>query len=307
MTIVIHDLIIIRYGEIALKSEETRNRFENCLIKNISHALKLNNILGTIKKERGRIYLFTEKIDQCISILKRIFGIVSFSSAYLSDINIKSISSISIDISKNFLGKEKTFALRVNRTGNHPFTSQDVAIKIGNDMVNATGAKVDLNKPDFEIFIEIRNKNSYIFLEKIQGLGGMPVGSQGNVLALIKNMYSLLAAWYILHRGCNVFFTCKDKTILDMINSFSTNWFIDSDITYIDSSNEDYLNYLKKITIDKKCDAIVTGNSLQNSNKNVLFEIKSLKEKNDVPILHPLISMSRLKIIQKCNELGISP
>ena len=84
------------------------------------------------------------------------------------------ITILAIKISQETLNKEKSFAIRVTRTGNHDFSSQDVAVKIGNAIVKATKATVNLIKPDFELFIEIRNDNSFIFTEKIRGTGGLP-------------------------------------------------------------------------------------------------------------------------------------
>ena len=72
-----NELIIIRYGEIALKAKYTRKHFENILIRNIKNALKISKIDNNIIKEWGRLYLKTDNIDESILILKNIFGIVS--------------------------------------------------------------------------------------------------------------------------------------------------------------------------------------------------------------------------------------
>ena len=57
-----HELIIIRYGEIALKGKETRKRFEDILVSNIKKALNQKDILNKISKEWGRIYIYTKNI-----------------------------------------------------------------------------------------------------------------------------------------------------------------------------------------------------------------------------------------------------
>lgn len=299
------ELILIRYGEIALKSEETRNRFENALIKNIKFATDLKNISTKINKERGRIYLYSDHINNCSSILKRIFGIISFSPAIKCSSDIQSISEVSKEISKNVLNKEKSFALRVTRTGKHSYSSQDVAIKIGSDIVNLTKAKVDLNNPDFEIFIEIRDNNSYIFTEKISGLGGMPVATQGKVIALITNVKSLLAAWYIIRRGCSTYFAIFEEKNIDIINTFVDKWFLDSKNRVIKLNKEKYFEDLNIKAKEKNCDAVVIGNTLFGDHLKELNNIISLKKNIDIPILQPLIAMDKNKIIKKCNELGI--
>jgi thiamine biosynthesis protein ThiI len=125
-----YELILIRYGEIALKAKYTRKYFENILIKNIRHALKLSKINNNITKEWGRIYLNTDKIKDGIKILEKIFGIVSVSPSIKSNTNIKQISDKILDLTKNKLSEKNSFALRLNRVGKHNFTSQDIAIII---------------------------------------------------------------------------------------------------------------------------------------------------------------------------------
>ncbi len=299
------ELILIRYGEIALKSEETRNRFENSLITNIKNAMNSQNITCKIKKERGRIFLYSEKIFECTSILKRIFGIVSFSPSIKIPSEMESISEVSLEISKNFINKENSFALRVSRTGVHTFSSQDVAIKVGEYIVNLTKAKVDLNNPDFEIFIEIRDKTSYIFTEKIPGMGGMPLATQGKVIALITDIKSLLAAWFILRRGCSIHFAIFDEKNIDMINSFADTWFLNKDKLLIDIKKNKLLEDLNIKAKEKKCDAIVTGISLFEKNESELRKLISLKRQIDFPVLHPLIAMDINQIINKCKEIGL--
>jgi adenylyl- and sulfurtransferase ThiI len=306
MSTVNFDTIIIRYGEIALKSEETRRRFENVLINNIKNALFQKKITGDIKKERGRIFFNTEQIEESIKILKRIFGIISISIAFKTKSDMDSISHIVKEISKNNLNKETSFALRVTRTGNHDFSSQDVAIKIGNDIVNLTKAKVNLDKPDFEIFIEIRNQYSYIFREKINCLGGMPISTQGNVLSLVNDEKSLLAAWYILRRGCYITFVTSNDFDITAIKKFSQDWLLKEDIIIVDFNSGAFYSKLKKIISSKNCDAIISGNTLFNNSIKDIIAIKTLKQKMDVPILHPLIAMKKNRITKELIELGIS-
>ena len=201
-----YDLIFIRYGELSLKSRYVRNHFESTLVRNIKNAFRSNNLQCTIHKERGRIYLYIYKISEGIRPLQRIFGITSVSPAIETTADMNSISEHAINISKKMIDKEDSFALRVTRTGQHSFTSQDVAVKIGNDIVKATKANVNLTKPNFELFIEIRNDKAFLFLEKFQGTGGLPLGTQGKALALIDSPQSILASWYLMRRGCKTIF-----------------------------------------------------------------------------------------------------
>jgi thiamine biosynthesis protein ThiI len=299
-----YELVLIRYGEIALKGKQTRRRFEDILLSNIKYVLESKNLKFNIKKERGRLYVYTDQINESLNVLMKIFGITSISPALQTSSNLKSISKLAIDISKKKLNIEKSFAIRTTRTGQHNFSSQDVAIKIGNDVVKETNAGVNLAYPDFELFIEIRNDNSFIFTDKIRCVGGMPLGTQGNVLTLIDNPGSILAAWYLMRRGCKTIFLNTKKLNEKILKSFIEKWFVKSEI--FSSSEVDLIDEINRIVDEKKCNAIVTGHSLYDNKKKTLFEIKSLKEKINLPILHPLIAMSEDDIQKKSKEIGLS-
>lgn len=300
-----YELIIVRYGEIGLKAKETRKRFENTLVNNIKNALNTKQLPCRIKKERGRIYVHTNKIDESISILQKVFGIVSVSPTIHTHSDIDSMSELSVRISKEALRRGKSFALRVTRTGEHNYTSQDVAIRIGNDIVKAIQANVNLTKPDFELFIEIRNKSAYIFTEKIRGAGGLPLGTQGKALALVTAPKSILAAWYLMRRGCKILFVNIDERNTKILNSFLTNWYANLDIFMVDTKGKNLYESLNKIASERNCDAIVTGHTLCNNSQNELSDIKLLKKHSNLPILHPLIAMGDSEISQKCKEVGI--
>ena len=299
-----YELIIIRYGEIALKGRETRRRFENALVSNINNAFSKEKLSSKIIKEWGRIYVYTAQINECMNILRKIFGITSISPALQAKSDIESISKLAVDISKKEIIKEMSFAIRATRTGKHAFTSQDVAIKIGNEIVKATRASVNLKNPDFELFIEIRNDKAFLFIKKIRCVGGMPFGTQGSILAFINKLDSILAAWYLMRRGCKIVFVITKEFNKDILNSFIENWFVKSSIFIVNSENNLY-EQINKIAYERNCDAVVTNHTVFNDSKNMLSEIKQLKKYVDIPILHPLISMNDEEIIKKCKEIGL--
>jgi tRNA uracil 4-sulfurtransferase len=298
------EVILLRYGELSLKSNYVRRYFENVLVQNIKKAFQTENVPVDIHTERGRIYLRTTDLLRGTSILPRIFGIVSFSPAIHTTSTIQDMSAIANHLTKNVLDPSKSFAVRATRVGTHPFSSQDVARNIGSDILNATNARVDLNNPDFELFIEIRGKNAFLFTEKIKGVGGLPLGTQGRILILITQPSSLLAAWYLMRRGCNCVFVPVNETSTERIRSFLAHWYADAEIIPMTQTNKECYRRLSEIVAEKKCDAIATDHSLDTIS-DALSEIVHLKETCMVPILNPLISMDQKELAHHCKTKGV--
>jgi len=288
------NLIIIRYGEIGLKKNITRRYFENTLVKNINFALQKQKIDFVIEQKRARIYVNSDQTEECLEVLTKIFGITSFSPAYKTGIDKRSLENLALKLADNKISKNTSFALKVNRTGSHDFTSQDIAVYLGNAIQTKTKAPVNLSNPDVKLFVEIINKESFFFFEKIQGIGGLPLGTQGRVLAYIDSKSSLLAAWYLMRRGCMPIFLVENKSFSSMVKNFTKKWYCNC---YIGEDNDLNFNDYSK---QKKCDAIVTGYKSQDVKK-----ITNLTKKTQIPILHPLIGLSDEEITKKIREVGL--
>lgn len=299
-----YNIILIRYGELSLKSAYVRKYFESILVRNIKQALTQEKIKGMITKDRGRIYLHTDDIPRSYVMLRRIFGIVSISPAVETTAQPKNISTVALEFARESLSKRKSFAIRASRTGTHPFTSQDIVVKIGNDIVKETHAPVDLTNPDVELFIEIRDKKAFLFTEKIKGVGGLPRGTQGTVLALIDTPESVLAAWYLMHRGCNVVFINTRKTRENTLRNTLKKWYIVPEIILISPSGQRFHEQLEKIAKEHHCEALITGHTLEKP-KSTIEIIAKWKHQSTIPLLTPLIAMNSNEIRARCKQQGI--
>jgi thiamine biosynthesis protein ThiI len=140
------------------------------------------------------------------------FGVVSASPARTVDPTLSAISdALAAAASANYDGG--TFAVDASRAGlsdAHPFASTDIESEGGAavwDAIESLGQepRVDLDDPDFELFVECRAERAYVFTEKRPGPGGLPLGSQRPVVALVSGgIDSPVAAWQLMARGCPV-------------------------------------------------------------------------------------------------------
>jgi len=150
-----YNLILIRYGEIWLKSQKVKIRMLKTLMNNIKNILNRNNISFykyQLSKDSSRIFFFFNNKDliNAINILRNVFGIYSISPAFRTSSNLKNISERTIEIAKEILKKDDSFALRVKRSGKHDFNSMEIAKIVGQailDNFHDLNLKVNLTNP----------------------------------------------------------------------------------------------------------------------------------------------------------------
>jgi thiamine biosynthesis protein ThiI len=222
-------LILIRYGEMALKSNRTRVRFSKNLVQNIEEAFVQKGLECIIDEQRGRIFLETAEISGARSILRDMFGIVSFSEVVKVKAERDVVSDAAVELLRDREVENATFAVRCRRKGSHKFTSQEMAAWVGEDILNEykdQAMKVNLSDPRLVVEVEIREGNAYVFLDRIDGPGGFPLGSQGTMTGLVEeedlnDPKSLLVAFYLMmKRGCRLVLNCafEESTNKEQLN-----------------------------------------------------------------------------------------
>jgi len=269
-----YNTIIVRYSEIFLKSEFVRNQLQKKLAENIKNGIRRKGIEAKVTRTRGRIFIETERLEETSRLLRHVFGIVSFSQSI--KIGLKYLEQF---VKKNAEGlvKEESFAVRASRTGNHDFTSQQLAARLGEIVIEEIGAKVKLKQPDNELFVEVRDQDAYVFTEKIAGPGGMPLGSQGKVNCYVDSREDLIACWLMMKRGCVV--VIYHTIPVDVLDNWS------------------YGTTLKKIEVKAIDDIpddlpLVVGNNLE---KDGINKVKD-HEKNFTTVLTPVIAFKKEEI-----------
>ena len=87
----------------------------------------------------------------------------------------------------------------------HPVSSMDMNIAIGQHIVDETGLEVNLDHPGATAWVEVVGGEAYVFGREFPGVGGLPVGSAGKVMALLSSgIDSPVAAWKMAKRGAVV-------------------------------------------------------------------------------------------------------
>lgn len=202
------DVVVLRHGDVGVKSDRVQSWMEQILAENLRAALKTRGVDASVENEWSRLYVWTDQIDRAAAIAKDVFGVVSASPAIAVEADLEAISETLARVAEvTYDGG--SFAVEANRAGEHDFTSQDVGEvggrAIWEEVEDDFEPRVDLDDPDHRFEVDVRDTRAYVFRERIRGPGGLPLGTQDSLLALVSGgIDSPVAAWRVMKRGAPV-------------------------------------------------------------------------------------------------------
>jgi tRNA uracil 4-sulfurtransferase len=317
-------LILVHYGELALKGKN-RRLFERKLIENIKSVgfKRVRRLEGRLVAEAGNL-----------NSLKHVFGISWFTPAFKVEKNIIAIREKVFERVGDKIANNSTFGVFVKRADkSFPLNSLKVAEIIGKDIENKFNIKVNLNNPELRIYIEIAEE-VFIHFEKIIGLGGLPVGVSGKVLCLLSGgIDSPVASYLMMKRGCQVdyihFHTfpkneAVSKTKIKYLVRSLDEYGLTSRIylvphhpfqfalldKLVNSRHElvlfrrFMLKVAERIAGVSGYQALVTGDSLGQVASQTLENLNVVNEGISLPIVQPLISFDKQEIVDLAKKIG---
>ena len=180
-------IILLKYGEIILKGLN-RPKFERILVDNISSYIDKNKVKVWIAQATIYVEPLTDDVDmEGLSVkLSKVFGVVAVALAYVVPKDIEAICSKCAELANNANGS--TFKIEAKRADKKfPLKSPQICAEAGGRVLSENNKlKVDVHNPDFTINVEVRDFAAYIYSEKIHGVGGMPIGTNGTATLLLS-------------------------------------------------------------------------------------------------------------------------
>ena len=331
-------ICLVHYHEIGLKGRN-RSTFEMRLLKNIQALLKDFPIV-TIHRIAGRLCVFIREgtsYETAVRIADKLRfapGVARVSTGYKCERDLEQMGEAAIAALTDASPFE-TFKVQARR--NHTdFETDSMAMNriIGSTLCDAfPDKKVIMRDPDVTVGVEVVQNASYVYARSLRGIGGLPVGSSGRVVALLSSgIDSPVALWRMARRGAvciGVHFSGRPQT------TDESEYLVD-DIAHVLEQTGciarvyvvPFGDYQKQIALmappslriilyrrlmfrvaqaiaNRECaGALVTGESLGQVASQTLENIQVVDAVSDIPVLRPLIGSDKLEIIDQAKELG---
>ncbi|MDP3563663.1 MAG: tRNA uracil 4-sulfurtransferase ThiI [Methanoregula sp.] len=330
-------LVMVRYGELFLKSEPVKHHFIGLLLRNIGKALNASGLRGHYETPRGRILIFGDEPEKIADIVSRIFGLVDVSICTKTTSHIDALCSAAISLASARLSSGMSFAVRAKRQQKTGMDSQELGARIGSAIYeHIPGLSVDLNHPDYEIFIEVRDFGGLVYDSRITAPGGLPLGTQGRALVLLSSgIDSPVASWLAMKRGCDIthlhldggrWAGCDVKTAAIENHRRLSRWCAGNPLMMIIANSEPLYDRMQELRIPPRyrcviCKrfmhkvaarlmahegalAMITGENLGQVASQTLANLSVISQGVTVPVLRPLIMYDKEEIITLARHIG---
>lgn len=331
-------IFIVRCGEVALKGMN-KPYFERILVERIRKNLK--NIKGSkVSRKEGLIFVRTpleSDTKEVIAEISKVFGVSSVSPAYEVESNLDAIGLKAVEFMNSMIENEgvKTFKVEAKRADkNFPIKSPEIAARVGACVLKGCKVlKVDVHNPDCHLFVDLRVDKTYIYTEKINGLGGLPLGTNGKGMVLLSGgIDSPVAAWMMAKRGMVIDavhfhsypYTSpraqqKVEELAEIISSYCGK--INMTVINLLPIQEEIVNncpedettilvrrfmmrIAEKIALKQKDLMLITGENLGQVASQTAEALVVTDQSVELPVMRPLIGMDKVEIMDMAKKIG---
>lgn len=329
--------ILKLFPEIMVKGASAKRQMVGQLYNNLVKLLGSYSADITVKKFSDKMEVVTplEVLPEVRQTLLDTPGIEQVLEALQFD-RMETLEQIKVQVNET-MGKEiigKTFVVRVKRAGTHPFKSTQIEQTVGGYMLAHNESKgVNLHHPEVTIRLELINNQLNIITIKHPGLGGFPLGTQGDILSLMSGGFdSTVASYLTMKRGIKthfIFFNLGGiaheigvkQVALYLWSKFGASHRVSFISVPFDavieeifrSTHETYMGVTlkrlmllasEKVADELEIDALLTGESVAQVSSQTLRNLALIDQVTNKLILRPLATMNKPEIINIASDIG---
>ena len=328
----LRSLVLVHYHELGLK-RGNRPLFLRHLARNLHRATSDLGPLN-VRQVSGRVLLELDGHEHPEAVRDRVRRVCGVASVSLASRVASTVDAMKAAIERQIEGRAfASFRISARRAfKTYPMTSVELNRELGRFVVERTGARVDLHHGELEIHVEVMPAETFVYADRMEGPGGLPVGASGTVAALLSGgIDSPVAAWRMMKRGCRVLFVhfhsvpylpatsqAKARALVERL----TQWQYDSQLLLVPFGEIQrevvltvppptrvivYRRLMVRIgeALARRhgAAALTTGESLGQVASQTLSNIARIDEAAGMPILRPLIGMDKLEITGEARRL----
>ena len=223
-------------------------------------------------------------------------------------------------------------------------TSLEISKAVSSHVLkNCKNLTVDVHNPDETLNIELRHKDTYLYLTNIPGMGGFPVGVAGKGLLMLSGgIDSPVAGYLAMKQGVEIECVHFESTpltsiesaqkVVDLVkkmakyapkNTIKLHMipFKEMHMALLDNVPESYnitimrrmmYRIATKLAEKKKCLCLVNGESVGQVASQTLGSMNTINSVTNMPVIRPLCTYDKADIIRisrhiDCFELSIKP
>jgi tRNA uracil 4-sulfurtransferase len=332
--------VLLKLGEIVLKGRN-RHQFERLLQSNIRAAVRDTGVPLEVVQREGVVLLRVPRqertaeehaaaVDRVAERVADVPGIVRVCRAMRVAKTPEAAIAMAVELTA---GTKGAFAVRARRRDKRfPVTSSELASEIGREVQAKHGLPVNLSKPDTEIFVEVDQREVFVFTGGLPGQGGLPVGMSGRAVVLMSGgIDSPVAAYRMMRRGLRCFFIHFSGMPLTGPESIYKAYALARGLDRFQggsrlfvvpfgkaqqalaSSGADRLQVVAQRRLMLKTaavlakrlgsSALITGDSLGQVSSQTLPNITALDDAVQLPILRPLLGWDKTEIMAEARRI----
>jgi thiamine biosynthesis protein ThiI len=205
--------------------------------------------------------------------------------------------------------------------------------EVGGRVKAAFGANVNLGSPEVTVHIEVLPREAFVYVDRIDGPRGVPVGTGGRVAVLLSGgIDSPVSGYRMIKRGCRAIFVHfhgepflsrasqqKAKELVELLTRYQYGSWLYL-VKFGEFQREIMLStpaplrvvlyrrlmlrIASAIAARRRARALVTGESLGQVASQTLANISVIEQASEFPVLRPLIGMDKEEIIVQAKSIG---
>ena len=332
-----NEIFLLKLGEIVLKGQN-RKQFESKLRQNVRRRMKPYGEFD-VYIIQSTVYVEPKSLDCDLEgaweACHFIFGVVSLCRCRPCEKNLDRI----FEAVEAYLGEDlecaQSFKVESKRSDKaFPLTSIGISQEIGGRLAEAhPHLQVDVHRPQYTVYVEVRDLAAYVHGPAEPGAGGLPTGVGGRAAVLLSGgIDSPVAAYMIAKRGveieCIHFFSypytseqARDKVLelARLVTRYCGRMTVDVvGFTEIqeairDGCPEEYFTLImrrfmmriaQRIALEHGCKCLVTGENLGQVASQTMEVMGVTGAVVSLPLFTPLIGMDKEEIVTIARRIG---